>query len=319
MPPGYEHMKPFLEKLAIPADASWTLLNRRVDAGIPFEWHHHPEFELTLTTNSRGRRFVGDSIDTYDDGDLVLLGPNVPHTWYSEEKVEAGSPHVALVMWFRTEWADSFTSTFVEMRNVRRMLEAAGRGLAFSCAVTAKARPLIEAMPYLDGPSRLLNLMQVLNILAEDEEVAALASPAFYASAAAPPDRSRIDRVLDHIHGAYHADIRIEDLAAISCLSVSGFQRLFRRHTRLAVTDYISQLRIGQACALLLSTERPIAHIADTVGFRNLSNFNRQFLQLKQMTPRAFRSAYRQHDKAGLWRGNPRGRPALDLPPVPLS
>lgn len=62
-------MRPLLEKVSLPADGSWTLLNRRLEAGIPFEWHHHPEYELTLTTNSRGRRFVGDSIGGYDDGD----------------------------------------------------------------------------------------------------------------------------------------------------------------------------------------------------------------------------------------------------------
>lgn len=286
-------MRPFLEKLTIPADASWTLLNRRLDGGIPFEWHHHPEYELTLTTNSRGRRFVGDNIGVYDDGDLVLLGPNVPHTWFSEEKIEAGSPHVALVMWFRTEWADGVTGTFVEMRGISRMLAVAGRGVRFSAATTAQARPLIEAMPGLDGPHRLLNLMQVLHILAGDAGAALLASPAFQAMAAAPSDRSRIDRVLDHIHAHYHKDIGIGDLAEISCLSVSGFQRLFRRHTQLAVMDYIMQLRVGQACALLLGTERPIAHIAETVGYRNLSNFNRQFLRVKQATPREFRTAYR--------------------------
>ncbi len=293
-------MRPILEKVAVPGDSSWALLNRRLDAGIPFEWHHHPEFELTLTTNSRGQRFVGDSIEGYGDGDLVLLGPNLPHTWFSGDKIDAASPHVALVMWFRTEWAESLLGVLVEMRNVQHMLAASDRGMAFSPSATARARPLIEAMPRLDGSSRLLNLMQVLQILAGDTEAVALASPAFRATTAAPSDRDRIDRLLDHIHAHYDTDLRVEDLARICCLSVSGFQRLFRRHTQLAVTEYTTQLRIGQACALLLSTARPIAHIAETVGYRNLSNFNRQFLDVKRLTPRDFRQAHQRHDRRGM-------------------
>ncbi|WP_448954395.1 helix-turn-helix domain-containing protein [Labrys neptuniae] len=292
-------MRPLLEKVSLPADGSWTLLNRRLEAGIPFEWHHHPEYELTLTTNSRGRRFVGDSIGGYDDGDLVLLGPNVPHTWFSEEKIAADRPHVALVMWFHAEWAENITAPFVEMRAIRLLLESAGRGLVFSRGTAERARVLIETMPGLSGPPRLLALLQVLHILADDAEAAPLASPAFQARPAAPSDRNRIDRVLDHIHAHYHDDIRIEDLARLSFLSASGFQRLFRRHTQLSVSDYVMQLRIGQACALLLGTDRPVAHIAGDVGYRNLSNFNRQFLQVKGMAPRAFRSAHLQARERG--------------------
>ncbi|GLS23168.1 AraC family transcriptional regulator [Labrys miyagiensis] len=287
-------MRPFLEKLTVPPDASWTLLNRRLDEGIPFEWHHHPEFELTLTSNSRGRRFIGDHIGAYEDGDLVLLGPNLPHTWFSEDKIALDAPHVALVMWFRLEWAAGLTQTFVEMRNVRALLDTAGRGIRFSGTATRRARPLIEAMPGLDSAARLLNLMQVLQILARDGEAEPLASPAYQAAAATPSDGDRIDRVLGHIHAHYHEDIRIADLAELSCLSISGFQRLFRRHTRLSVMDYVTQLRIGQACALLIGTQRPVAHVADEVGYRNLSNFNRQFLQVRGLTPREFRGAYRQ-------------------------
>ena len=81
-------MRPLFEKVTVPPGASWALLDRRLDDGIPFQWHYHPEFELTLTLNSRGQRYIGDSIAPYGDGDLVLLGPNLPHTWNSAEKVD---------------------------------------------------------------------------------------------------------------------------------------------------------------------------------------------------------------------------------------
>ena len=82
-------MRPLFEKVTVPEGASWAMLNRRLPDGIPFQWHYHPEFELTLTLNSRGQRYIGDSIANYDDGDLVLLGPNLPHTWCSSERLDA--------------------------------------------------------------------------------------------------------------------------------------------------------------------------------------------------------------------------------------
>ena len=143
-------MKPFLEKVSVPEDASWVLFERRLEDEIPFQWHHHPEFELTLTLNSQGQRYVGDDISAYRDGDLVLLGPNLPHTWNSSGELDPAGPHVALVMWFRPEWADALTKTLVELEPVKRMLAAAGRGLAFSAEAAARVRPAVEALPGLD-------------------------------------------------------------------------------------------------------------------------------------------------------------------------
>jgi quercetin dioxygenase-like cupin family protein len=133
-------MKPFLEKIHKPSDASLSMLNRRLQDGIPFQWHHHPEFELTLTLNSRGLRFIGDQVGEYDDGDLVLLGPNLPHTWASREAVRPGDPHVALVLWFDAEWAQRVTAGFVEFRKVDDLLARARRGLRFSMRLSNEIR-----------------------------------------------------------------------------------------------------------------------------------------------------------------------------------
>jgi AraC-like DNA-binding protein len=285
-------MRPLLEKVAVPAGASWSFLNRRLEDGIPFQWHYHPEFELTLTLNSRGQRYIGDSIADYDDGDLVLIGPNLPHTWCSSERLQDGTPHIALVMWFTEEWAAQVTHKLAEMQPVAAMLARAGRGIVFSGATGAAARPLIEGIAALDPADRLLRLMQVLTRLARDEDWRWIAGPAADRQKVGSPDQPRIARVLDHIHAHYRERIVIERLAEVAALSVSGFHRLFRRHTTLTVGDYVAELRIGQACALLVNTRQPIAHIADEVGYANLANFNRQFRALKGLTPREFRRSF---------------------------
>lgn len=285
-------MRPLFEKVTVPEGASWALLDRKLDDGIPFQWHYHPEYELTLTLNSRGQRYVGDSIAAYDDGDLVLLGPNLPHTWCSAERIRAGRPHHALVMWFTEEWAASLTGPLAEMRGLAALLGRAGRGIAFSPAAAAKVRPAVEAIPREKPAARLLGLIGALTALAEDEEARPIAGPGSNRVSTHSPDKARIERVLDHIHAHYRESITVETVAELACLSLSGFHRLFRRHTRLTLSDYVAELRIGQACSLLINTTRPIAHIADEVGYRSLANFNRRFRTQKGMTPRAFRRSF---------------------------
>lgn len=282
-------MKPLLEKVAPVDGASWAWLDRRLDDAIPFQWHHHPEFELTLTLNSVGQRFIGDHIGEYGDGDLVLIGPNLPHTWASRGKVDVARPHHAFVMWFRPEWASPLVETMKELRPVGEMLSRAKAGLQFSRPVTEQVRPVIEGLFRSHGEDRLMGLLIVLTLLARDRDAKPLATPLAHIETA---DRERIDRVLDHIHVHYADGIAMETLADIAALSPSGLHRLFRRHTRQTVSDYVMRLRIGEACALLSGSSRPIAHIAGDVGYASLANFNRQFLRLKGMTPRAYRQQF---------------------------
>lgn len=290
---GLSDVKPFLEKITSENDASWTMLNRRLEDGIPFEWHHHPEYELTLTLNSRGQRFVGDQIDAYGDADLVLLGPNLPHTWVSSEKIDPVDPHIALVMWFKPDWAEEMTSLLKEFSAVKTLLALAGRGVHFSKTATERVRPRIENMFDKPPAERLITLMEVLNHLADDADAVTITN-AVQAGVMRSDESARIDRVLEHIHQNYSETVSVAGLADIAALSTSGFHRFFRRHMRQNLTDYVARLRIGEACALLAATDRPIAHIAESVGYNALANFNRQFRALKHMTPRAYRTRFHQ-------------------------
>jgi AraC-like DNA-binding protein/mannose-6-phosphate isomerase-like protein (cupin superfamily) len=286
-------MRAFLETITPDDGASWALLNRRLEEGIPFEWHHHPEYELTLTLNSRGHRYIGDDIEPYDDGDLVLVGPGVPHSWCSSEKVDAARPHVALVIWFHRDWANGLLAMFPELRDIGVQLAGAEQGLGFGAATRTGVRPLIEAMPGAEPGRRLMLLLDVLLLLCRDPEMQPLANaPATPASL--PTADPRIQRVLDRLHQGFAAPVSIPELAELACVSVSAFHRMFRRHTRMTAVQYVTRLRIGRACSLLIATDLPVVCIAEQVGYANLSLFNRQFLALKASTPRDFRRVHRK-------------------------
>lgn len=280
-------MKPYLEHIAASKEGSWTLFDRRLPA-IPFEWHYNSEYELTLTLNSRGQRFVGDNVAAYGDGDLVLIGPKIPHTWCSHADCGAGPTHQALVLWMSEAFVQSLIRAHVELLPIQVLLESSTRAIEFSEEVRAKARPIISAMVEQTAEDRLPALLQLLLLLARDTR----ARPLLSAPVGALPDRTeeRIGRVLSYLHEHYREQRAVEQLSRIAALSRSSLHRLFRQQTGMTTSEYVTQLRIGNACALLINTARPIALIADDVGYRNLANFNRQFKAAKGQTPRQFRS-----------------------------
>ncbi|HTU51852.1 MAG TPA: AraC family transcriptional regulator [Acidobacteriaceae bacterium] len=284
-------MKPFREHVTVPRDASWVLFDRRLDR-IPFEWHYHPEYELTLTLNSRGQRFVGDNISGYDHGDLVLIGPRIPHTWYSGARDDHNRAPRALVLWFTEAFKSSMIEPHVELHPILRLLERSSRALRFSKTTRAKAYPLILAMTDQPAGQRLASLLSLLLLLSADRKAAPLASAVNQAVAAPSAKEERISRVVSYLHHHYREQTTISKLMKVAALSRSSLHRLFKRHTGATINQYTTQLRVGNACALLIGTEKPISFIADEVGFGNLSNFNRQFKTVKESTPRAFRSAF---------------------------
>ncbi|RMF38106.1 MAG: AraC family transcriptional regulator [Alphaproteobacteria bacterium] len=270
---------------------SWQRLDRRLEHGIPFNWHHHPEMELTLTLNCTGQRFVGDSISSFNDGDLALVGANLPHTWTSQERIDKSKPYLAKVIWFDRDWLKAMGHSAPELMSLVPFCNRAQRGLQFTQSTRTDARPLIDRlfdMPQTDGITTLLELLLVLS---RDEGAVALSSTEVLQKIDAYSER--MNRVLNHVHQNYEQTITIDDLAEIAALSPSGLHRMFKRHIGASLSNYLINLRIGEACARLASTDVPIGVISQDVGYSSQANFNRHFLRLRSETPSAFRKRNR--------------------------
>jgi AraC-like DNA-binding protein len=284
-------MKPYLEYITTPRDASWVLFDRRLER-IPFEWHYNVEYELTLTLNSRGQRFIGDNVSFYDDGDLVLIGPKIPHTWCSTESVKRGQMHQALVLWFTEPFVRGMIDPHVELHPIRRLLASSGRALTFSEPTRAKAQKMIRDMLDQTLGTRIISLLNLLLLLAADSQTSFLTSVANKPVNVPTATEERIGYVISYLHEHYREPIEVSKLMRIAALSRSSLHRLFKLHTFMTTSEYLVQLRIGNACALLINSQKPIAVIADEVGYNNLANFNRQFKALKNKTPRDFRATF---------------------------
>lgn len=282
-------MKPQFEQVTVPVGESWSLLWRELPE-LPFLWHYHPEFELTLTLNAQGQRYVGDSLEDFASGDLVLTGPNQPHTWSATERPDPSQPMLAVVMWFTSDWVQRAVGQWPELAGLQALVTQAGRGLKFSDTARAQVQPLILALQTQEPALRLPALLHILTLLAKDTAARPLATHAY--TPAGDKVGHRIGKILARLHTQPADTVSAPALAKEVAMSVGAFHRFFKRHTGMTVLDYVAQLRIGQACQLLIATQLPVKVIASDVGYGTLAHFNRQFLQRKGMTPRAFRASY---------------------------
>lgn len=289
-------MRPYREKVPLPADASFRFLVRE-DPAFDFAWHHHPECELTLIVQSHGQRFVGDSIAPYRDGDLVLIGPDLPHTWRSEPDAQQPRQHDAQHLAYCAQFAPSVvTEPGPELRRIAQLLERANQGLHITGPSRDAAAAHLAAMPEADNLARLLHLLQALQHIADApaNDVHPLATPGF-AAGSTRRDSRRIDRVCRFINDHAFEDLSQGQAADVAEMSPAAFCRFFKRSTGRTFVDYLTELRVGRACEMLIATDRPITDIAFACGYNNLSNFNRRFRRLKGCTPRDFRHAHATH------------------------
>jgi AraC-like DNA-binding protein len=287
-------MKPHLEHVTMPKGCSIRVFNRQIPE-VPFEWHHHPECELTLTLNSRGLRFIADHIGAYDSPDLVLVPSEMPHTWASTKAIDESRPHVAIVVWFTEPWALRVADLCPEYSSLRKLLKRAAGALSFPSSAGEMMESRLSGLLSNCARERLRTALDVLTELAEIE---ALPLATLQKSARITADEStQLNRILDFLHQRFVQPIRVKDLCAIGNMSERSVHRLFVRHLGESLTDYLGRLRIGRACMWLVETDRPISIIAAEAGFSNLSNFNRRFRAARHMSPKEFRAYYAKHGR----------------------
>ena len=287
-------MKPFYEHITIGAGCSVRVFHRKLSR-IPFEWHRHPEYELTLTMNSCGKRYIGDAIATYGNDDLVLVPPDLPHTWSSNRSIERGAPQTAVVIWFEGDWVRRLASCCPEYELLHGLLRRSGCGLAFSAQAGAMMRGWLPAL-LSDAPrERLHAALDILCALAQ-EDGQPLASPSAFAGGASglpsgyQPER--FNRVLATIDARFAEALTLDALAAAGSMSARSLNRHFQQHVGESVGQYLTRVRIAHACRLLSDTTLGISVVAAQSGYGSLAHFGRQFRALKGMTPTQYRSEF---------------------------
>ncbi|MCH8840893.1 MAG: AraC family transcriptional regulator [Planctomycetes bacterium] len=283
-------MKAVIQRLAAP-QRSFFIYRMKSASQFRFNWHFHPEYELTLIDRSSGKRFVGDSICDYHDGDLVLLGPNLPHTWQSAPSSPERTKHQAYVIQFGPHFLGNELLQCAELRYVQGLLKRSVHGLSFSGSVTSAAAVRIRALRRLSGVRRLTGLLELLDLLARSRKASPISSPAFVPSLHREHHRL-IDRVCQYLTDHYKEGVSQKEVAELVGKNPAVFSSFFKKTVGVTFVKYVNSLRISHACQLLIDTDLSVLEICHRSGFNNLSNFNRRFLQEKRINPRKYRSQY---------------------------
>jgi len=250
-------------------------------------WHHHDEYELHLITATSGKVFVGDWIGQFQPGQLVLTGPRLPHNWVSMDLPEGGVAERDLVIQFSQGPIEAGSQHIPELREVLPLLERARHGIEFF-GLHDQALAHWRRVKSSRGLARFAALCEFLAELAQCTDYRLL-SHAQLQSMDDDVQLAQIDTIVSRITDNLSEPLSAADLAQQLGMSESRFSRFFRRATGNTFTDFVNHVRVNRACQLLMESDRYITQIGYEVGFNNIANFNRRFLDIKGMTPSEYR------------------------------
>jgi AraC-like DNA-binding protein len=285
-------MRARFEKVVNDPRRSFHVEERRL-AKFDVPWHFHPEIELTLIVKSCGRRFVGDSIEPFAEGDLVLLGPNLPHFWQNEEPRMNGRQSHSVVVQFQPDFLGGQIWARPEFGPIQRLIGRATRGLHFTGAIARDAAAAMRTLPKLSGMAALTHFLTMLESLALARDARPLASLSFDPSLNRKTEK-RLSRVYGYAAAHFQENITLPQLAKVAAMSPAAFSRFFKQATGRAPSDFLNDLRIEHVCRLLRESDRSITEIASSAGYSALTNFNRRFRERTGTTPRDYRNSFSQ-------------------------
>ena len=278
---------PSLLALAATKTHAFTTGLRRRPPG-HFIWHYHPEIQLVWTWRGHGLRYVGNSIERFEPGDLVLIGANLPHMWAA-----ADTEAISTVIHFLPERWGAELWRLPELQKLRRLLAAAARGLCFTGAEAWKTGRAIDKLASRSAHD-LGSLIRFLEIC--ERLTCTPCSPlnSLAGKAATSPTDPRLDQILEWVqsHAAEH--ITQEQAAAQVGMSPAAFSRWFKRYVGCVFHCHLNQLRVAMVCARLSRGQESITEAAFQCGYNNLANFNRRFREITGLTPSEFRLSTRR-------------------------
>lgn len=265
---------------------------RYLEHGWPTElcrWHSHQAFELHLITATRGKAFIGEHIGEFAPGALYLVGPNVPHNWVTDAVGDCGPVALRdMLVQFGGESLDAMKLAFPEFREFDDLMERAHGGLEFPDFNLSNAMMHFAGIRDASGAERVLRFLTFLSAVRAHPRQRQLS----HQNRAFPEREARISsiaEVVDHVTTHFAEPITLKHAAERAHMSATAFSRNFRKYTGTGFSEFVTKVRIGQACSMLQATDEKVATICHEVGFRNLANFNRHFLKVKDMTPSTYR------------------------------
>lgn len=279
----------------VPYDPQYSTRWHRHDYPDPVaRWNFHQEYEIHLITQGTGSYIVGDTIGRFGPGQLMLVGPEMPHDWIGD--LEPGEVITGrdVVLHFHDEWITDCIRTLPELTDLQSLRANARRGIEFLGETAAQGAEALLAIGASSGTERLTATFSLLGILANGPEHERRYLATEWVPTVQDPDPAELmNEALDYILDNLDTEVRLATVATRMNMSESALSRFFKRASGQTFSETVRRLRLARACKLLQETDSLVASIAHAAGYQNLSNFNRQFLTEYGCTPQQFRKRAR--------------------------
>ncbi len=250
-------------------------------------WHYHPEVELIHFKNGEGTQFIGDSIQRFKPGDVVMVGANLPHYWRFDdlffEETTATAADIRVAHFCEDFWGQQFLQ-LPENVNLRTMLDKARRGLQITGTTRQHVAEILEALLHADGTQRIILLMDALTTIANCKQLTTLSSIGFkYDMMEAEKDR--INAIYEYSLKNFKRNIQLEEIASVANISPNSFCRYFKSRTRKTYSQFLIEIRVGHACKLLIENNLSIKQLCYESGFNNFTSFHKYFKLITGKSP----------------------------------
>lgn len=253
--------------------------------------HYHEEFEINFIQNGKGaKRVIGDHINEILDLELVLVGPNLQHGWFTH-KLKSKEIKEITIQFHKDLFEDKFLQRS-QMTLIKTMIESSFRGILFSQDTARAIMPKLIGLTEKHGFDSVLELMSILNDLSISKNQRTLSDIAFINKDILSYNSRRVENIMKYINKNFDSNITLRDAAKIAGMTEVAFSRFFKAKTGKTFVDTLTEVRLGNASRMLIDTTQSVYEVAYKCGFNNMSNFNRVFKKKKVCTPKEFRETY---------------------------
>ena len=253
-------------------------------------WHYHPEVELVYIKEGFGNRYVGNHISKFEDGDLILMGPNIPHFGY-----EFGLQGVneEIVIQFKKDLIKTSVQIMPEFESIYELIQKSKSGISFFGKTRQEVGVQLESMEEKSPFERLLCMLKVLHTLSNSHECEVLNAKGM-TLVIQNQDDERINQVYNYVKENYEEEISLEEISQVALMTVPAFCRYFKKSTKKTFTQFVNEFRVRQAIRLLSQSNKSLSEIAGEVGFNSFSHFTKQFKRVTSKTPSKYKKSMYQ-------------------------
>ncbi len=254
-------------------------------------YHTHEELQLTLILKGHGTAYIGDRIIQFQKGDVYLLGQNLPHV-FKDRMIGDDQGVESISIFFLPEFMGKGFLSLPESRLLATLITESVRGLLLEDNLKRITTDKVWQVFRKSGLERLLALIEILEAIANSDEVNFISSPGYHKPKRLL-DGQKINDVFDFMMSNFSREIKLYEIAEIAHMSPTAFCRYFKHHTRKTYSRFLNEIRVGQACKMLVDDELSVSDISMNSGFNNISNFNRQFKKITDLTPSEYQRRHR--------------------------